>query len=72
VTTVGYDEYFIINAREMDIRSEALNVDSNMTKAKVAKEFLRFAEKKTTNRVLLGRIIDRVTTNAKVKVLKFG
>jgi hypothetical protein len=72
VTTVGYDEYFIINAREMDIQSEALNVDSNMTKAKIAKEFLRFSEKKTTNRVLLGRIIDRVTTNAKVKVLKFG
>jgi len=72
VTTAGYDEYFIIDAREMDIRSDTLNVDSNMTKAKVAKEFLRFAEKKTTNRVLLGRIIDRVTTNAKVKAMKIA
>jgi hypothetical protein len=70
VTTAGYDEYFIINAREMNITNDALQVNSTMTKAKVAKEFLRFAEKKTTNRVLLGRIIDRVTSNAKVKAMK--
>ena len=72
VTTIGYDEYFIISAYDMDINVGQLKIDSRMSNAKVAKEFLRFAENKTTNRVLLGRIIDRVTTNAKVKTLKIG
>lgn len=72
VTTAGYDEYFIINTPQTDIGRDTLTVNSTMSKAKVAKEFLRFAEKKTTNRVLLGRVIDRVTSNSKIKPMIIG
>lgn len=72
VTTAGYDEYYIINARELKMGDAEMTINSGMTKSSIAKEFLKFSEKKTVNRVLLGRLIDHVTSNAKVKPLKMA
>ena len=58
VKTSGYDEYFIINAKTKVNNDEDLHINSNMTKNKIAKQFLNFASKKTINRVLLKRFID--------------
>jgi hypothetical protein len=57
VTSRGYDEYYVIDARAMSETTNELKVDSNMTKGKVAKAFLAFASKKAVNRVLLQRFI---------------
>ena len=62
VTSAGYDEYFVINAAAMKDTSSDLRVDSNMTKSKIAKEFLSFSTKKSVNRILLQRFINLVAT----------
>lgn len=60
VTSAGYDEYYIINARAMKETKSSLKVDSNMTKGKIAKAFLIYSSKKAVNRVLLQRFINLV------------
>lgn len=65
VTSAGYDEYYIINAHAMSDTKTELVIDSNMSKNKIAKNFLSFAEKKSVNRVLLQRFINLTSTMAK-------
>lgn len=60
VTTSGYDEYYILHPQSMEIRKNQLAVDSSMTKNKIAKAFISFAEKKAVNRVLLQRFVKRI------------
>lgn len=60
VTTSGYDEYYILNGRAMNIVNENLSVSSDMTKTKIAKEFMKFSERKSVNRVLLRRFISKI------------
>jgi hypothetical protein len=67
VLNAGYDEYYIINPksfRQSEVM-EVLNIDPTMSKAKVAKEFLRYSEKKAINRVLLSRFMERVAGKIK-------
>lgn len=63
-TSIGYDEYFIINAFNMKEKNLQLHVNANMTKSKIAKEFMRFSGKKSVNRVLLSRFINRIAKQA--------
>jgi len=65
VTSHGYDEYYIINAFSFKDDENTLNVDSNMSKTKIAKQFMSFSSKKSVNRVLLQRFINSVSTMAK-------
>jgi hypothetical protein len=67
VTSAGYDEYYIINPKtfRQNQNDEVLKVDSTMSKNKVAKEFLKFSEKKAINRLLLGRFMERVAGKIK-------
>jgi hypothetical protein len=58
--SVGYDEYYIINAKTFNVSSGNLKVDSNMTKRKIASEFIKFSEKKSVSRVLLSRFVKRI------------
>lgn len=59
IETNGYDEYYIINiSKTNDVQS--LNVNSDMTQRTVLKEFMKYSEKKTTNRVMLSKFIQRV------------
>jgi len=59
-TAAGYDEYYIINPRLFNVASGNLNVDSSMTKRKMASEFIKFSEKKAISRVLLNRFVKRI------------
>lgn len=62
LTNQGYDEYYVLNTtRRGNNVSGDLNINADMTKAKIAKEFIRFSEKKTINRVLLSKFISRVS-----------
>ena len=60
VSNHGYDEYYVLNTSAMRNTENQLTVNSEMTKAKIAKEFMKFSEKKAINRVLLKRFIDKV------------
>jgi hypothetical protein len=60
VTSYGYDEYYVLNTKAMADDQNDLKVNSDMTKARIAKEFMKFSEKKSVNRVLLKRFIAKV------------
>lgn len=63
VTNFGYDDYYVLNARAMKFTNTGiLSVDSTMSKAKIAKSFMTFSEKKSLNRVLLQRFIAKIAT----------
>jgi hypothetical protein len=57
VTSAGYDENYVINSKTLNIVNKPLEINSTMTKNKMAKMFLEHCEKKTVNRVLLQRFI---------------
>jgi hypothetical protein len=59
-TTSGYDEYYIINHTSFDVSSGKLAISSDMTKKKIASEFIKFSEKKAVSRVLLSRFVKRI------------
>jgi hypothetical protein len=65
VTNHGYDDYYIINTHAMKDTENKLEVNSTMTKAKIAKEFMKFSEKKAVNRILLQRFIDKIASDKK-------
>jgi hypothetical protein len=60
IQTAGYDEYYLINIRNMNIDDNPMNINSNMTKKAILKEFKNFSGRKTGNRVLLSKFIQRV------------
>jgi len=55
----GYDEYYILDMRTQNEDSE-LEVDENMTKAKIAKQFSKFQGSKKTSRQMLNKFVDIV------------
>lgn len=61
VTSAGYDEYYVIDARSMKEMTNDLKVTGSMSKGKIAKAFLTFASKKAVNRVLLQRFINTIS-----------
>ena len=65
VTNHGYDDYYVIDTDAMKDTENKLEVNSSMTKSKIAKEFMRFSEKKSINRILLQRFIDKIATEKK-------
>lgn len=57
----GYDEYYIINSRKLAQSAQAdLNVDTKMSKNRVAREFMKYSHKKTVSRAMLSKFITRV------------
>lgn len=61
ITSAGYDEYYCMNVRDLDISNDDdLKVNSSMTKKTVIKEFMKYSDKKTVNRVMLTKFIDRI------------
>ena len=65
VSSRGYDEYFIVDAAAMRNTRNELEVNSDMTKGKIARSFLTFSTKKSVNRVLLQRFIGVVSAAQK-------
>ena len=66
IKTAGYDDYYIMNASALREMENPLNVNNTMTKAAVARAFIKFSEKKSLNRVLLRSFIGHVTGEKKV------
>ena len=66
VTSQGYDEYYVINGRAMEEGRNDLVIDPKSTSRKMAQAFSKFSAKKTTNRILLRRFIERVAEQAKI------
>lgn len=62
VTTAGYDSYFILAGGSDMVTGtdEGLDVGADASKAKIRSAFMKAASAKTANRVLLGRLMDRV------------
>ena len=64
VTSEGYDEYYIINTPSSKNDTDTqLKIDSSMSKNKMAKAFAKFSQKKTVNRILLNRFMEKVSKN---------
>lgn len=66
VTSDGYDDYYIVNTTGMNLHKEEFKVDSNMSKRKLATAFSNFSKKKSVNRVLLQRFMEKITKEKKV------
>jgi hypothetical protein len=61
VASAGYDEYYVINVTSTNNQQNDLNVSKDMTSKAIAKEFMKYSNKKTVNRVMLARFIDRIS-----------
>lgn len=67
VSNHGYDDYYIINSSAMKYSSDdKLNIQNDMSNAKIAQAFRKFSEKKSVNRVLLQRFITKIASEKKV------
>jgi hypothetical protein len=65
VPNEGYDEYYVINTTKRDDSDAELNVNSSMTRSKIAKEFQKFSERKSVNRILINRFMKKIAGNSK-------
>jgi hypothetical protein len=65
VTSHGYDNYYIINP-DKKILDLQLVITDKMTKNKMAKEFTKYSEKKSINRVLLKQFVDKIASEKQI------
>lgn len=65
VPSEGYDEYYVIDTTKRKYSEMELNVNSSMTRSKIAKEFQRFSERKSINRILINRFMKKIAGNSK-------
>ena len=56
---IGYDSYFVILGKDLEILSDELEVESNV-KREVMKAFIKNQKRKLINRVLLNKFIERI------------
>jgi hypothetical protein len=55
----GYDDYYIINSQTKSADKFEF-IAPGISKQRLASAFIKFAEKKTVNRVLLSKFMDKV------------
>jgi hypothetical protein len=61
---VGYDEYFIVDVKAANTNLiQPLNILPTMTKKTMAKEFIKHSGRKSINRVMLSKFIERIISN---------
>jgi hypothetical protein len=65
IKTAGYDEYYITQFVDGS-KPSILNIDPTMKPRAITKEFARFSEKKTVNRMMLKSLMDRVSQDSVV------
>ena len=63
VESAGYDEYYIIRSRS-NKKPNDLTVNSTMTKNAITRNFMKFSERKSINRVMLSKFMERVSTTS--------
>jgi hypothetical protein len=60
----GYDEYYLVSAKAMELDQGEFTVDDKgkkVTVSKITNAFLKHMDKKSTNRILLSNFIKRIT-----------
>ena len=60
ITDIGYDEFFIIPRSQLKVSDEEVNINSDMTTAKMKQQFLKNFKTKKVSRVLLNKFIERI------------
>ena len=60
VDSIGYDSFYVVNTSSMKNEADDLEVDSSMTKNKIAKNFAKFSNSKKVNRVLLRNFVEKI------------
>jgi len=62
----GYDEYYIVDAASIDKKNRTKEIDTTgMSQNRIIKEFMKLAERKAVNRVLLNNFIARISADRK-------
>ena len=56
----GYDEYYIVPSGNMNVETDELEVNSDMTKSRMAKAFVKHMKSKTVNRILLNKFVEKI------------
>ena len=56
----GYDDYYVLPNNKLDTKTEELEIDSDMKKSQIKKQFIKHNKSKTVNRVLLTRFIEKI------------
>ena len=56
----GYDDYYVIPSGNMRLEDDELEVNSEMTKGRMAKAFAKHMRNKTLNRVLLNKFVEKI------------
>ena len=56
----GYDEYYVVPSGNMSVEVDELEVNSEMTKGRMAKAFMKHMKSKTVNRVLLNKLVEKI------------
>ena len=56
----GYDDYYVLPNNKLDTKTEELEIDSDMKKSEIKKQFIKHNKSKTVNRVLLTRFIEKI------------
>ena len=56
----GYDDYYLLDMRTQYARDDDLEIDSDMTNSKIAKNFAKFQSSKKTSRAMLNKFVDNI------------
>ena len=59
-TDCGFDDYYILDMRTQSAQDDDLEVDSEMTNAKIAKTFAKFQSSKKTSRQMMNKFVDNI------------
>ena len=57
---LGYEQFYIVNSKSLKVKDEEVEMDSEMTKAKMKNTFIKQRRNKVGNKVLLGRFAEFV------------
>ena len=57
---LGYDEYYLISSKSLEIKDEGLEIDSDMTKGRMKNAFVKAQKGKIANKQMLSRFAELV------------
>ena len=57
---LGYDEYYLISSKSLEIKDEGLGIDSDMTKGRMKNAFVKAQKGKIANKQMLSRFAELV------------
>ena len=57
---LGYEQFYIVNSKSLKVKDEEVEMDSEMSKAKMKNTFIKQRRNKVGNKVLLGRFAEFV------------